>query len=222
MKTMMRQTFRRQGYCAGRPKGASEYQISLGKIVDTLQADYPALFDRSPNFDIYDDCVVFELGSGTASDGKQMSALRGKRAYCRALLALQRLAKQTVREGRVKCSVQQGSPCDYSLRVNWTCNGELAAIAMPVYISAISTYSVAPEASLSGNLPFALHRIDRHKIEFLEIHPPSLRTLLLGAWWKPQVQMEPSLALHGNRAESLSELLEANQMLSRSPANIPY
>jgi len=220
---MVRQTFRRQGYCAGRPKGASQYQLSLGKIVDTLQADYPAVFDRSPNFDIYDDCVVFELGSGTAFDGRQMSTLQGKRAYCRAILALQGLANRTVREGKVKCSVQQGSTCGYTLRVNWTCHGEIAIWRrQPLYISAISVYSVAPEASLSGNLPFPLHRIDRHKIEFVEIHPPSLRTLLLGAWWVPQVKMEPSLALQGNQADALFASRAADGALTGSPTNLPY
>lgn len=194
MRTLMRQMVRCQGYGTGK---VSELELSLGKIIDTLRIDYPAWFERSPNLDIYDECVVFELDLGSALNTRPRSALRGKRAYCRALLGLQRLAQGTVRDGKVKCSIQHGSPCQYTLRVNWTCNGELAAIRCPVYISAISVYSVASEASANVPADIPAHRIDRHKIEFLEIHPPSLGRVLHGVWWQPQVQLaEPTLAMN--------------------------
>lgn len=181
---------RHQGFDTGRLKGASDFQLSVGKIVDTLQADYLAWFERSPNFDIYDESIVFEMGLIT---GRQLSELQGKRAYCRLILGLQRLATLTVREGKVKCSVQPWSTCDYTLRVNWSCNGQLAY--QPLHISAISAYSVAPKAALSVPAQLPWHLIDRHKIEFLEIHPPSLKYLLRGVGWKPQMQHpEPALA----------------------------
>lgn len=210
MRSMMRQMLRCQGHGSGRPRPNSDLDLSFGKIVDTLQMDYPALFERSPNFDIYDECVVFELDLGSGHDGRKLSArpLRGKRAYCRALLALQGLARGTVRDGKVKCSIQHASPSDYTLRVNWTCHGQIAALGYPLYIDAISVYSVASEASASeATLP--LHRIDRHKIEFLEIHPPSLGRILHGVWWQPQVHRvdEPVLAMSGQHClQSPAEL----------------
>jgi len=214
-----RQTLRQQGFGTGRSPGSSEFELSLGKIVDTLQADYPALFERSPNFDIYDECVVFELdlgNVGNAFEGRKLSALQGKRAYCRALLTLQRLAMKTVQDGKVKCSVQQWTPGDYTLRVNWTCNGMISAINTPLHISAISCYNIGAEASrhriitpdptihrsLPTNMPS--HQIERHKIEILEIHPPSLRQLLRRMWWNPQEKVtEPVMALTGQTSERI-------------------
>lgn len=212
-----RQTLRFQGFGTGRRPGATDYELSLGKIVDTLTADYRDFFERSPDFDIYDDCVVFELGlGGEGGEGRPPTALRGKRAYSRALLTLQRLATSTIRDGEVKCSVQHGPPCDElsDLRVNWTCNGHTVCFPMPVHISAISLYYIAPlsvtqpcatTAPLHVAAPFPSHRIHRHKIEFLEIHPPKLRSML--QWWEPQLLVpQPALAVHGRLSEVALDL----------------
>jgi len=196
-----RHPFSHQGFATERPQGATEFELSVGKIVDTLRADYPALLERSPDFDIYDEGVVFELNLGAAFEGSPLSALRGKKAYRRALLTVQTIANTAVRDGRVECSVHVGHH-DHTLRVKWSCNGQIIALAQPLYIDAISLYSIAPHASVCEATRVALHRIDRHKIEFLEVHPPSLRDMLRGMWI-PQVQMaEPSLALDGRQFES--------------------
>jgi len=178
----------------GRLKGSSEFDLSLGKIIDTLRADYMAWFERSPNFDIYDESIVFEMDLVT---GRRLSELQGKRSYCRVLNTLHTATTMAVREGQVKCSVQPWSPCDYTLRVNWTCSGHLAY--QPLHISAISAYSLASkEVSLSAAAHLPSHLIDRHKIEFLEIHPPSLKVLLRGVGcgrWNDRMS-EPALALN--------------------------
>lgn len=117
-------TFQNQSYGNSQHPSATDYELSLGRIVDTLTADNRAVFEWNPDFDIYDNRVVFELGLGGDSDERRTpTLLKGKEAYRRALPALQRLATSTLRNGTVKCSMHHGSPYGGSLRVNWTCTG---------------------------------------------------------------------------------------------------
>lgn len=173
------------------PRRPSDYELSLGKITDCLRSDYPAFFERTPNFEIYDERVVFELGWPFHG----VSALHGKRSYCRALSALHHLGCSTVRNGTVRCHIADGSSYGHALRVPWTCCGNVVWSQCPVHISAVSLYSIAaqvPELDSSTQLS---HRISRHCVEFVEIHPPSLRSLLLRSWWQRQSGVEPVLAL---------------------------
>jgi hypothetical protein len=192
-----------QGYGANRHGGASEFDLSLGRIVDTLRADYPAFFERSPDFDIYDEFIVFELGLGSSETKK---TLRGKRNYRRVLSSLQNFAASTVRDGQVRCHIKPVlSSCNENLRVNWTCQGRFCLLS-PLYISAISVYSIAPQARLSVSRSTPSHPIDRHAIEFLEIHPPSLRRMLMSSlWWIPQTRVAPVLASEANCFNSMTD-----------------
>jgi len=175
----------------GPPRRPTDYELSLGKIVDTLRSDYPAFFERPPDFSIYDEHVVFELGRPFSG----VSALRGKRQYRRALSALQHLGSSAVRDGMVACHVADGTPYGHALRVPWTCRGTMAWPHCPIHISAVSLYSLAPQGpGTVGGLGLS-HRIHRHAIEFVEIQPPSLRSLLLRLWWHPQSQIQPVMAL---------------------------
>jgi len=186
--------------CGGRRP--TEYELSLGKIVDTLKNDYPAFFEREPNFDIYDDHLVFELGRPFHG----VSALHGKQSYRRALLALQRLGRGALSDGTVACQVHDGTPYGHALKVAWQCNGSMLGKRC-VHISAISLYSVNHQAEKETDVSLA-HRVHKHSIEFLEIHPPSLRSLLLGQWWRPQSRLEPVLALRPG--ESCAQLLPSH------------
>jgi len=165
-----------------RPRGPSEYELSIGRITDTLRRDYREFFERPPDFDIYDDAVVFALGQPFHG----VPELQGKLAYRRALNGLRGLARRTV-EGSVRCTVLDGKPYGHALKVSWTCEGVLLN-QCSVCIKAISLYSVSPHAALVGDLTGPtppLHRVSRHVIEFVEIHPPSLRSMLLRNWWQP-------------------------------------
>lgn len=171
----------------------SEFELSLGKIIDTLRSDYVAFFERSPTFDIYDDTVVFALGKPFHG----VPELRGKRRYQKALNGLRGIARKFLDDGSVRCSATPyGAPYGCDLKVSWTCEGKMLR-TYPIYISAISLYSVTPYAvptdSASGEAP-PLHRVRSHTIEFVEIHPPSLRSFLLHMWWQPHVAAEPALA----------------------------
>lgn len=193
------------------PRAPSEYELSRGKIVDILKCDYPAMFERTPNFEIYDESIIFELGQPFHA----VRAVRGKRAYCRALSTLRRLSCSTVRDGRVWCKVADGQPYGHDLRVPWTCEGMLRLpTPVRIYISAVSLYSIRPQippplnsqkrddfAAAPAALRSLSHRIHRHCIEFVEIHPPSLRSVLLHFWWERQgCNVDPVFALGGGGA----------------------
>eukprot|EP00927_Polykrikos_kofoidii_P060418 TRINITY_DN55405_c0_g1_i1.p1 TRINITY_DN55405_c0_g1~~TRINITY_DN55405_c0_g1_i1.p1 ORF type:complete len:276 (-),score=13.23 TRINITY_DN55405_c0_g1_i1:100-927(-) len=164
---------------SGVPRRPSDYELSLGKIVTTLRGDYPAFFERRPDFGIYSENVVLELGKPF----ENVSPLCGKRAYSRALNAVQRLAKSMVRDGTVTCHISDGEPYGHAVRVYWSCHGELRGLCSPVHVSAVSLYSVAPQAlSSTGDCPSMPYLVSRHVLEFVAMHPPSLRSLLVGAW----------------------------------------
>jgi len=181
---------------SGTPRRPTDYELSLGKIMDTLQNDYPAFFERLPNFEIYDDSIVLELGRPFHA----VSALHGKRKYRGAIAALQRLGITAVRGGMVRCRIADGTQYGHAVKVAWECSGTMVGFC-PVHISAISLYSVTPQVpSLDGKpelecSPALSHRVHRHAIEFVEIQPPSLRSLLLRSWWQRQTQVEPVFAM---------------------------
>lgn len=189
----------------GLPRGNSEYDLSLGKIVDTLRADYLDFFVRESRLDIYDEAVIFELGSPFESTP---FALRGRRAYGGALSALRVLGGRTVRDATVQCRIYDGTPYGCALRVPWTCRGKMQILGLEhaVHISAVSLYAVKaggglpPAAAVASAAPGATplaYLIHRHKLEVVEIHPPSLRSLLAEHWWRrrpEEVQAGPALA----------------------------
>lgn len=180
----------------GPQRRPTDYELSIGKIADTLQSDYAAFFERVPNFEIYDDSITLELGQPFHG----VSALHGKRAYRGAIVALQRLGS-TLHDGAVRCKIADGAPYGHAVKVAWECRGNLLSPLCPIYISAISLYSVTPQVPSLSRVPeldrgLALsHRVHRHSIEFVEIQPPSVRSLLLRLWWQRQTQIEPVLAM---------------------------
>lgn len=177
----------------GPKRGATDLQLSLGKIHDTLDADYHAFFERSPDFDIYDDSIIFDLDLDY-EDGSPREALRGKKTYRRAILALQSIVSNTVRDSEIRCSVKHNPVRDEMLQVKWTCSGQTALFPVPVHISAISSYSLGRRPETFGMPTHVLsHLVCRHTVEFKEIQPPTLRKLLQGFVW-PQLQPEPTLA----------------------------
>jgi hypothetical protein len=183
--------------------GATDFQLSLGKIRDTLHADYPAFFERSPDFDIYDDSITIELNLDNEDASPRRWGLQGKRKYKRLISGFQNLAATTVREGEIRSSVKYIPACGQTLQVKWTCVGQVALFTVPVHISAVSNYSIAPRSQDSFDVPTHVlsHLIHHHTVEIVEIHPPSLRTWLQG-FLLPRMQPEPTLA-YGTHANSI-------------------
>lgn len=176
-------------HCANPLNSPSDYDLSLGKIIDTLRCDYPAMCERRPDFAIYDEGIAFELGA--PFDLK--SVLRGKRTYRRALLTLQKVARGFLYDDSVTvtCKFYDGKSISTALKVPWTCRGFIRGSNRPMYISGISHYSIAERSqgirvSSSGTMSLS-HTIHHHTIDFVEIEPPSLRSFIPSLWLQPQL-----------------------------------
>eukprot|EP00930_Biecheleria_cincta_P060483 TRINITY_DN46120_c0_g1_i1.p1 TRINITY_DN46120_c0_g1~~TRINITY_DN46120_c0_g1_i1.p1 ORF type:complete len:293 (-),score=35.79 TRINITY_DN46120_c0_g1_i1:226-1104(-) len=175
------------------PKGQNDYELSRGKIIDILSRDYPDFFERSPDFDVYDDSVSLEFGRPLE---EPRTLARGKPAYCRALLTARTLGSTMIRNGSISCQVCDGRPYGCALRVHWTCRGQVWSIAgfRDFQISAVSYYSLALQApDRSGAYQVLAYRINKHTLDIMEIHPSSLRGHLLDLI-VPQAEHEPALA----------------------------
>mmetsp|Transcript_40076 Transcript_40076/g.87520 ORF Transcript_40076/g.87520 Transcript_40076/m.87520 type:complete len:287 (+) Transcript_40076:334-1194(+) len=165
------------------PRRATDYELSRGRIVDVLRRDYPDFFERTPDYDIYDDGIVLEVGDPF----RAMGSLRGKAKYKKVLTALQSIGRLVVSNGTVTCRVYPWEEHGYALRVPWQCHGCLRILGRrePLHLSAVSVYSLVPQIAFPGSetagKAWLTHKISRHRLDFLEIHPPSLRSFLLGS-----------------------------------------
>lgn len=186
------QGFFGQQASAEMPKGQNDYDLSRGKIIDTLRRDYPEFFDRSPDFDVYDESISLEFVRPLKAP---MTLARGKTAYCRAILAARTLGSGMIRNGAINCQVCDGSPYGCALRVHWTCRGQFWIGGYQDFqISAVSYYSLASQApDRSRAYQFLAYRINKHTLDITEIHPSSLKDHLLGLL-VPQAKREPALA----------------------------
>eukprot|EP00747_Dinoflagellata_sp_TGD_P214551 gnl/TRDRNA2_/TRDRNA2_87395_c0_seq1.p1 gnl/TRDRNA2_/TRDRNA2_87395_c0~~gnl/TRDRNA2_/TRDRNA2_87395_c0_seq1.p1 ORF type:complete len:274 (+),score=19.92 gnl/TRDRNA2_/TRDRNA2_87395_c0_seq1:363-1184(+) len=173
------------------PRRPTDYELSLGHIIDTLRNDYPAFFERSPDWDIYGDSIELELGHPLEA----VPRLHGKKSYQYALSALRRMGSRVVRDGNVVCRIKDRTTSidGSALRVHWHCSGHISLLGTltPLYISAISAYKLAPRDTgavqpvqleqiqgPTGSRPLLSHVIHKHTIEFIEIQPPTLRDTL--------------------------------------------
>jgi len=179
-------------------KPPDEYELSLGKITETLQSDYPDFFARSPDFDIYDEGVELQLGKPLE---KPKVLARGRGAYCRALMTTRRVCSSMMRNGKIHCQIYDGRPYGCALRVYWKCTGQIWLGSLHDFeLSAVSFYSLGeqvkrPDRNQEQALPFLAYRIKSHTIDFMEIRPISLRNKLLGFVGMPlEVQAEPEPA----------------------------
>mmetsp|Transcript_64645 Transcript_64645/g.168101 ORF Transcript_64645/g.168101 Transcript_64645/m.168101 type:complete len:296 (-) Transcript_64645:35-922(-) len=180
--------------CGGQlPRRPTEYELSLGKIADTLRSDYPALLEREPDFGIYDEAVSLEIGQPWHA---AVLGIRGKEKYMRAIRTLKRLACSALSDGSIRCRVESGAEYGCALRVPWKCEGTMYLLGLQrrIHISAISSYKVAPQP-IGSRDSFALsYRIRQHRIEIMDIQPPSLRSLLSDTLWQPGHREQPCFA----------------------------
>lgn len=146
------------------------YELSLGKIIDTLRDDYCSIFQRGPNAEIYDERVVLEIG-----DPVCMKPLRGKLAYTRGLEVLRNIVTRIVADGKVECHIHdKTAPPEWALKVFWVCSGQIGNLDFK--ISANSLYGLVRQPiATAADGPVMAYKIDRHRIEFTEILPWELK-----------------------------------------------
>lgn len=167
------------------PKPPTEWELSLGKITDTLCQDYPDFFRREPDFSVYDEDVTLEIGLPLEPyESPGLVTLQSKKRYVQMLRTLRKLGNGCVPNGTVHCKVYPYSMAHganrCSIRVRWNFEGTLNLTRTPVHIHAFSSYSLAAQAFRSDESPLS-YRIRRHKIEVHDIQPPFMRDVFAKA-----------------------------------------
>lgn len=171
-----------------------DYELSRGKIVDVLSDDYRLFFDRPPDFEIYDDNVVLEVGSSLV----RLPVVRGRTGYRRLLALVQGACWYGVKNGTMSCKVTDGEPYGHAIRIFWTMRGQ-SRRGKPLLISGYSLYSLGRQAASASGTSLLTHRINRHVIEFTEVRPHVLKpqvanAAMMGMMWPQWGQPEMALA----------------------------
>lgn len=151
----------------------SGYVLSLGRITDTLRTDHESFFQRPPDFGIYAEDIAFSLSK--PQDGRVI--FHGKRKYEHVMTLWRGVTCRVVADGEVQFRILKADCDDHALKVRWSLRGTMVGIQSPVFVDAISLYSVGPAPSFQDD-PLLTHKVNRHTVEFVEVHPPCLRDLI--------------------------------------------
>lgn len=140
-----------------------EFELNLGKAMDTLRKDYPYMLHKTPDFDIFHEDI-----SVVDPSGVQLSGLRNYQNSFSFLQTLVRFFYNTSASG-----VQSRMVYDFarqSIRISWN------AILVPkvvgnrrnaLYVDGISIYKMD---SKSGKI--VEHRVERMLINNIPVRPP--------------------------------------------------
>jgi len=156
----------------------NEYQLNLGKAIDTLRRDYPHMLHTAPDFTIFtDDIQLSGAGSSTPS-------LAGKERYMHLFGALRFLRNTTMVHDEVGARLVVS---DGTIRVRWHAKLTLtsAFAALPglardkscrpvVWVDGVSMYEVNGDGL-----------VHRHVLEDVVVTPPELQgavDLALFSW----------------------------------------
>lgn len=151
----------------------SGYVLSLGKITDILRADHECFFQRPQDFGIYAEDIAFSLSK--PQDGRVI--FHGKRKYEHVLTLCRGVICRVVSDGEVQFRILKADCDDHALKVRWSLRGTMVGIKSPVFVDAISLYSVGPAPSFQDD-QLLTHKVNKHTVEFVEVHPPCLRDLI--------------------------------------------
>jgi len=166
--------------------GATDLELSIGEISETLRNDYPSMFipGTVPNFDIYADNITFELGEPFILHS--VPKLHGKVKYQHALMALKKLAIAFTADPEVAVRLWPDLPAR-CLKVTWRCTGRV--MLLPLDIQGVSLYSLGAlgDAAVSASSNSLSHAVVHHKLEFIAVDPPFLGFALRSLWWDQQI-----------------------------------
>lgn len=161
----------------------SGYELSLGKITDVLRSDHENFFRRPPDFSIYAEDIAFDIMGRDAR-------VVGKRKYEKIFSLWRNVTCTVVSDGEVQFRIVKAEQEDYELKVRWCLRGKMVLmnIESPIFVDAVSLYSLGAAPSfqdMSPSLqlcdtpaPALTHKVRRHTVEFVEVHPPLLRNFL--------------------------------------------
>lgn len=172
----------------------NEYQLNLGRAIDTLRRDYPNILSIEPDFTIFSKNIRL---SGDSSERK----VEGLKAYKRVFEVLRFMRNTTMVHDEIGTRVVVH---DGTIRVRWnakltmqTAFGALPGLGTRdesgrplVFVDGVSVYEVN-----------ATGFIFSHRLEDIEVTPPELQgavDLALFAWpggFSPPVAAVPSLSV---------------------------
>ena len=154
----------------------NEYQLNLGKSIDSLRRDYPRMLRAPPDFSIFTDNILLK---GAASKHR----LEGIEAYTRVFDALRFIRNTTMVHDEVGARIVVS---DGKIRVRWNAKLTMTApfAALPglardeegrpiVYVDGVSVYDVNSKGYLS-----------KHQLENIVVTPPELQGAVdLALFW---------------------------------------
>jgi len=188
-----RQIFRRWFHSQG--AGSSGLDMSMAKVLDTLQVDYPTLFSPGAelDFDIYDDNITFELGKPLDRTKMGYVQLQGKAKYKHALHFVKNLVIAFTAEGEVQIThITTGKDGPGGFRIRWRCQGRGRFIQYPLHVDGVSVYKLGPSSAgrTDPSMPVS-HPVVHHTLEFMSFEPPFLLDLIRPVWWDPAARYRP-------------------------------
>lgn len=119
------------------PLGPSEYELNLGRVIDTLRFDYPCLLTREPDFSIFVDGIELHDPSGMR--------LRGIHQYRRFFHALRFLRKTTLCDCEITFRL---AVTNAAVRVRWSSKLWMRDPALgllsgsPMHLDGVSVYEL--------------------------------------------------------------------------------
>lgn len=171
-------------------KGPSEFQLNLGRVIDTLRVDHPRFFSHRPDFSIFSDNVVLCDPSGE-------QRLSGKDAYARMFDALRFIRRGAMQDATLTHRLVVS---DRTIRVRWhaklwmrdpatgfntLANGEAAV----VQLDGISVYELDDDALVR------VHRLENIVVNGKE--QTAVTNLNLPFTWPAGVGVAPEVAMPG-------------------------
>jgi len=160
------------------PKRPSDYELNLGKAIDTLRQDSPRLFLEKPDFSIFSDSVSLHDPSG--------KRLQGVSQYERVFDMLRFLRRTAMQDAeltyRLVCH-------DDTIRVRWTAKMQVRDPAFGLtqlnIIDGVSVYEMDSKGKIS-----------KHSIETIVMANDGLaQPLNLGLLWPTPQMATPEMAM---------------------------
>lgn len=187
----------------GSPRGPSEFELNLGRVIDVLRTDYPNFFTQEPDLSIYTDDIAVHDPSG--------ERLHGRKQYRSVFQMMRFLRRTTMQDAEITYRLVV---TDRTIRVRWSAkmwmrdpalginhvNGQPAL----VHLDGVSSYDLNDEGLVKA-----------HRLDNIELSGRDRKQMvnLQFAWPTPAMAM-PELAVPFFRA--LSTALPADSVAGRA------
>lgn len=144
-------------------KRQQEFRLNVGKVIDTLQADYPLFFEQAPDLSIYEPNIELTDPSGLS--------LRGLSIYSKCF-SLLRWMRHTMASVEVKCKVCYSGWDPRLVRTRWN-------VAFSTFVNPSRTYFIdgISEYTLSDKGLVRRHALKNVIVNGREVRQPYLQLI---------------------------------------------